>query len=85
VVRCHICFLSLYILRCDIVAHLFLEYLVRVEGRSHNEALKSGSFFGEEVLGKATKYTATVVALQTTSCFRLNLHTLDQITGEKST
>mmetsp|Transcript_21896 Transcript_21896/g.33122 ORF Transcript_21896/g.33122 Transcript_21896/m.33122 type:complete len:716 (+) Transcript_21896:90-2237(+) len=61
------------------------EYLVRVEGRSHNEALKSGSFFGEEVLGKATKYTATVVALQTTSCFRLNLHTLDQITGEKST
>jgi len=55
------------------------EYLVRIEGKSHNEALKSGAYFGEEVLTDATKYTATVVALQTTCCFKLSTAILNQI------
>lgn len=48
------------------------ELVKRVKGKFKHDTLKSGSYFGDEVLkGKATKYASTVVALQTTSVWRL--------------
>lgn len=57
------------------------EYLVRVEGRAHNETLKTGDTFGGEVLIDGQDYSATVLALQTTSCFQLDRSTVKQVLG----
>jgi CRP-like cAMP-binding protein len=54
----------------------------RLEGeRPHNATLKSGDFFGDEVLLDQKDYGATVVALQTTACWRIDRTTLKQSVG----
>ena len=58
------------------------EYVERLEGeRPHNATLKSGDFFGDEVLLDQKDYGATVVALQTTACWRIDRTTLKQSVG----
>jgi CRP-like cAMP-binding protein/serine/threonine protein phosphatase PrpC len=57
------------------------EYLVRKDGRSHNETLKAGDLFGEEVLLDNKHYCATVLALQTTVCFKLDRATFEGTIG----
>ena len=57
------------------------EYLVRKDGRSHNETLKAGDFFGEEVMLDNKQYCATVLALQTTVCFKLDRATFENTIG----
>ena len=57
------------------------EYLERIDGEAHNATLKGGDFFGEEVLVDERRYTATVLALQTTCCFRLDKSTLKRTVG----
>jgi CRP-like cAMP-binding protein len=55
--------------------------LVKKDGRAHNETLKAGGYFGQEVLVDGKQYTATVLALQTTACFQLDMNTLKQTIG----
>jgi len=57
------------------------EYLEKVDGQPHNATLKGGDFFGEEVLVDQKQYSATVMALQTTTCWRLSKSTMKQTVG----
>jgi serine/threonine protein phosphatase PrpC/CRP-like cAMP-binding protein len=60
----------------------FAEYVERLEGhRPHNATLKSGDFFGDEVMMDQKHYGATVVSLQTTSCWRIDRTLLKQTVG----
>ena len=65
---------------CDF---LTTEYLVRKDGRSSVETLKVGDYFGNEVLFDVKQHSATVVALQTTACFKLDKETLQNTLGVK--
>ena len=63
-------------------SHFFPEYVERLEGyRPHNVTLKSGDFFGDEVMTDQNHYGATVVALNTTSCWRMDRALLMQTVG----
>lgn len=55
-----------------------LEYVERVNGKGQTSTLKSGDYFGNEVLVDNVPYPATVVALQTTCCWKLDKATLKQ-------
>jgi CRP-like cAMP-binding protein len=49
----------------------------RVDAQAVNSTLKSGDYFGDEVLLEDDhQYRATVVALQTTACWKLDKATL---------
>lgn len=57
---------------------------MRKDGRPHVETLKAGDYFGEEVVvDEKQHYSATVLALQTTACFKLDRETLQNILGIK--
>ena len=56
---------------------------MRKDGRPHVETLKGGDFFGEEVVADEKQYSATVLALQTTACFKLDKETLRNTLGSK--
>jgi serine/threonine protein phosphatase PrpC/CRP-like cAMP-binding protein len=57
------------------------EYVRVMNGKTEQATLKSGDFFGEEVLVGHDKYNSTVVALQTTNCWKLDKATLKQTLG----
>jgi len=49
------------------------ELVTRANGKVRHSTVRAGDFFGEEVVkGSGTRYNATVVALQTTSCWHLD-------------
>lgn len=49
-----------------------------IGGRAHNATLRSGDFFGDEVLLDEHRYAGTVLALQTTGCWSINRASLKQ-------
>ena len=57
---------------------VFAEYLENVSGHARNTTLKSGDFFGDEVLLDEHRYSGTVLALQTTGCWSINRASLKQ-------
>jgi len=54
------------------------EYMENIGGQAHNATLKSGDFFGDEVLLDEHRYAGTVLALQTTGCWSINRASLKQ-------
>jgi CRP-like cAMP-binding protein len=63
------------------VALCIAEYLVQKDGRPHVETLRAGDYFGEGVMVDERKYSATVLALHTTVCFKLDRETLQNTLG----
>ena len=66
---------------CDF---LTTEYLMRKDGRPSAETLKVDDYLDNKVLVDERQYSATVVALQTIACFKLDEETLQSAIGVKN-
>lgn len=53
-----------------------LEFLEKINGKATTTTLKAGDYFGVESLTDNVPYSATVVALETTCCYKLDKATL---------
>jgi cAMP-dependent protein kinase regulator len=50
-------------------------------GETRRTNIKAGTYFGDELLQDSTKYYKTVMAMQTTSCWQLDIPLLKQTMG----
>lgn len=58
-----------------------IDIIHKEDGKVLSASLKPNDFFGEEVLVDERRYGATVIALQSTSFFKLDKETLKNIAG----
>jgi CRP-like cAMP-binding protein len=57
-----------------------VELVKRVNGKIQHSTCKAGDWFGDEAMkGSGAKYSSTCVALQTTSCWRMDAESMRKV------